>query len=111
MNKDLVQAIVVILERLKKQGFPKDTKNGLCCEVELFTSAEAKSILQECFKAWPKFSGSLSYPVPSVTHGLTPRDEYTCASGFDMWSKDEPYGALRWELVDHCIAYLKEQLK
>jgi len=58
------------------------------------------------FEAWPKRSGSLTYPVPSA-------DSLTCACRAfldaeetgTLWQGE--YGKLRMELLDFCIAQLE----
>ena len=57
---------------------------------------------------WPKFSGSIRYPVPSP-NGRPPSEEYYWAQGGTMWEGE--YGKLRLELLDFLIEELEKQLQ
>lgn len=50
------------------------------------------------FEAWPKFSGSIVYPVPGCG-GRSGSWAYNYAG--DVWVGE--YGDLRWELLDFMI--------
>lgn len=59
--------------------------------------------LDVLFQSWPKFSGSVAYPVPGVA-GMTPDVAFIHIR--DVWEGE--YGDLRRELLDHCIAELED---
>lgn len=54
--------------------------------------------------AWPKYSGNRTYPVPTPA-GRTPSSYF--ASRSNLWDRTTAYGALRWELLEWCIAALE----
>lgn len=58
---------------------------------------------------WPKFSGVSSYPVPSLDPQMSPADAFNKATNVRgrMWGKTNPYGALRWELLEFLISTLE----
>ena len=58
-------------------------------------------VLCPFFKSWPKFSGYADYPVPDPDGVRTPWEAYHTLT---PWYSD--YGALRVELLKHCIATL-----
>lgn len=69
---------------------------GICGQVDRLFYAE----LEELFKRWPTYSGSLDYPVPSTRPDCTAQEAYDGAS--NMWVGQ--YGAMRVALLDFCIA-------
>ncbi|QLA10700.1 hypothetical protein TH2_134 [Shewanella phage Thanatos-2] len=74
-------------------------------EIAIRTGIEISSSLRYIFSKWPKFSGSYSYPIPSMTEGVS-------SSGI-FWNDDIPlwagvYGDLRRELLDFLINWLNE---
>lgn len=69
---------------------------------------EVRNALTELFQLWPKFSGSVFYPVPDPTSDRDPAWAYDDAAGYaSMWDKRTSYGKLRWELLNFCIDKLK----
>lgn len=69
-------------------------------------------------RKWEKFSGSESFPINEPSFGgMFPRDQFIVAgiqSDYPQKEYTEPrkkYFALRLELLDFCIDYLKTQLK
>lgn len=70
-------------------------------------SQELEDTLESLFVKWPKYSGIPSYPVPSVTLGLTALDQFdTVALDRSSFWEGE-YGELRKELLEFCIAQLE----
>ena len=51
---------------------------------------------------WPKYSGSLGFPVP---HPKGPEEAYFNIS--NVWDRRTEYGKLRWELLNWAIAKLE----
>lgn len=56
---------------------------------------------------WPKFSGDISFPIPSTRKGGCPEDAYFGAKS--LWNKRTKYGRLRWELLDFLIEATKPE--
>lgn len=63
--------------------------------------------LAEAFEAWPKFSGSIQWPVPCPNAG-SPMEAY--ANSCNMWNPEDAYGALRLELLDHMVQHFEAKL-
>lgn len=71
-------------------------------------------VLREAFRTWPRFSGDLTYPIPGVS--MT-QDVFSAYSMFTLactelgWSPDHPYGAMRLDLLQHCIDWFAARLQ
>ncbi|WP_378347275.1 hypothetical protein [Acinetobacter baumannii] len=70
--------------------------------------------LHKVFKAWPKYSGEISYPIPNpyIENPSEYDNEHvyrdTSQSGrFSMYDKATEYGQLRLELLDFIIESIK----
>ena len=75
--------------------------------VEVAQEAQGKWLKEE-FKKWPKFSGDIDFPVPSVTNASSKLAFFFC--GFwDMWTPSHPYGALRRELLEFLIQEMEKE--
>lgn len=91
-----------------KANGPKDLSLGICNAIDdgydLYTKA-----FKNCFEAWPKYSGDSSYPVPSSVSGDSAGWAFNSTKADRMWNPEDPYGALRLELLDHCIEWFKSR--
>ena len=63
-------------------------------------------ILRRAASTWPKFSGDADYPID---------DPLGIESAYSIYDSDFPkwtgeYGALRFELLDHVIDFLKREI-
>lgn len=56
-------------------------------------------------KTWPKYSGDLYYPIPSLTKRATPYRDYNLSKG-QRWTGE--YLKLRLELIDFVIEELEK---
>lgn len=65
--------------------------SGICGNAGMYGNVPFRN---EAFRAWPKFSGEDSFPVPSITHEL-PGFHYSRST--DKWVGE--YGELRVELL------------
>lgn len=94
-----------LLERLRtlRDDGPEFCYAGICGNIGTVSGGD-KEQLDVLFRSWPKFSGSVVYPVPGVA-GMTPGGAF--AHIRDVWVGE--YGDLRRELLDHCIAELEAQ--
>lgn len=81
-----------------------DTLNrGICYEVDkIDCSQKVFTELKNIFRFWPKFSGEVTFPVPSPCHGIRPRLAFMAAD--NKYSLE--YGQNRIELLDFCLTYL-----
>ena len=59
-------------------------------------------ILKRAFRTWPKFSGNADFPINDPTGIET---AYNVYDQLPKWIGE--YGALRFELLDHIIDFLK----
>lgn len=64
--------------------------------------------LKDKFKQWPKFSGDVNYPVPSVTKDSDKMAYFFCQLT-DLWSPFHPYGVLRRELLEFLIQEMEKE--
>lgn len=96
---------VTLLERLRtlRDDGPEFCHVGICGNIGTVSGGEQEQ-LAELFRSWPKFSGNVAYPVPGVDR-MTPSEAFFYIR--DVWVGE--YGALRSELLDHCIAELEAQ--
>jgi hypothetical protein len=83
---------------LKERG-PRDRANGICANITKGYELQ----LMKLFKMWPKFSGSLLYPVPHS--GIGASLAYNTIQ--DLWDKSTEYGRDRWEFLDFLIEVSK----
>ena len=93
------------LRRLRDDG-PEDTWAGICGNLPYPVHSDHIERLDALFKSWPKFSGDSAFPVPGVD-GMTP----LCAFAYIPNCWEGEYGALRRELLDHCINELAKELE
>lgn len=94
-----------LLERLRtlRDGVPEFCHAGICGNIGTVSGGDEEQ-LTALFRSWPKFSGSVVYPVPGVDR-MTPSEAFVYIH--DVWVGE--YGDLRRELLDHCIAELEAQ--
>lgn len=100
----LITKLEELRSKVNSEGF--NTDMGICGQ--LFLTPKELTKLNKVFTRWPKFSGTLSYPIP--LSGTTPKTAYMTYSVkcWNMWDKTEEYGKLRHELLDFCISHLKQ---
>ena len=101
MSRDV--KIKLLKSLLKIKACP-DKDRGICNSVP--HSFEISRLLFSLFKAWPKFSGTLNFPVPHPTEPFSAAGAYYAAE--NKWEGE--YGALRMELLDFCINELEKEL-
>ena len=101
MNQDVLDALI----KLRTDG-PRDPALGICGNMG---TGLGLMDLKHLFIQWPKFTGSIVYPIPGV-NGASPHDTYQYTYAFDMWNPNHPYGALRLELLDWLIQELSKEL-
>lgn len=117
VEQDLLAALREI-KAWQMAGFPAhrymDVGKGLCLLtlnndiIDEEDLGEAEDLLEISIEKWSKFSGNRVFPVPSPPrYELDEADAYFAAE--NMWEGE--YGALRIELLDHCIAYFEERVQ
>ena len=63
-------------------------------------------ILKQAFPTWPKFSGDVNFPINDPYN----RNQANIAYDYSpKWIGE--YGALRFELLDHVIEFLKKEIE
>lgn len=94
------------LESLDEDWLAENEDAGLCglCEEAVGKSVK---LLYELMDRWPEHSGDSNFPVPHFLY--TPQTAYFEASFAEMWSREYPYGAARWRLVEFCIEELRKE--
>ena len=80
-----------ICENMKQGRFP--------------TSHSRKELITHYSRSWEKYSGNVIYPVPSPFGGGPATAYNSCA---DLWVGE--YGALRYELLNHLIKEVQNDL-
>lgn len=95
-----------LLERLRamRDDGPEFCHAGICGNLGRLDERDEEQ-LDVLFQSWPKFSGSVAYPVPGVDR-MTPLEAFVYIRA--VWVGE--YGDLRRELLDHCIAELEKAL-
>ena len=115
------QVAPIILQGLKAIRKRRlDPSGGICWNLDLWQERQKEygelppvSVrISYWAERWPKFSGVSSYPVPSLDPQLSPAHAFNTATNKRgrMWGKKNPYGALRWELLEFLIATLEAYL-
>lgn len=92
--------LLISLELLMING-PKYINQGICANIPY--SRESEYLIRSIMIQWPHYSGRMTYPVPDPDGDL-PCMKYLNTE--NMWDPTDPYGALRWGLLDFCIAHL-----
>ena len=63
-------------------------------------------ILERAFRTWPKFSGNVNFPINDPNGNFS---AYSAYGYLPKWTGE--YGALRFELLDHVIDFLKKEIE
>ena len=63
-------------------------------------------ILRLAFPTWPKFSGDVQYPINDPCNEVS---AYRAYCNLPKWVGE--YGELRFELLDHIINFLEEEIE
>ena len=79
------------------------------CDYLFFTVYSELFNMLDCgFRAWPKFSGDICFPVSSTSQ-VAPCKEFDWWFDRSLWERNE-YGDLRRELAVFLVEYFKENL-
>lgn len=88
---------------------------GICdnLQYKVVSNTDSSRVLDSAFQAWPKFSGTILFPVPSggtsILHPATTFNAHKCANR-SMWDVNTTYGALRHELLEFIITSIEAEL-
>lgn len=112
-SRNFLSTYLSILLDIKEKRFLEST--GICRNIyEMainsthLTYAEvvkAGALSRNIFNFWPKFSGSYLYPIRE-THCSYEDAIYDRT----LWDKNNPYGKLRWELLDFMIGSVQDMI-
>lgn len=103
MKTDLLEA----LKQIHKQPMPHV---GICHQLSLACDDASESYwrnkIQSLTYKWPKFSGSMHFPVPHPAE--PPCLAYNTTQ--NMWDRRTKYGQARWSLLEFYISELEKEL-
>lgn len=107
----VLQTALVALKRIQEGEYEEVC--GICYNMSDRNGGKvnqflAAKIVAHYAKPWPHYSGDKDYPVPHIE--MTPEEAYN-EDTKHMWDKSHPYGSLRWDLLEHIIECIKEDLK
>lgn len=95
------------LKQIHKQPMPRV---GICHQLLLACDDASKSYwrnkIQSLTCKWPKFSGSMDFPVPHPAE--PPCLAYNTTQ--NMWDRRTKYGQARWSLLEFYISELEKEL-
>ena len=86
----------------KGYGICSNLSNKVNNQVEESERYDSWQILKQAFYTWPKFSGDVNFPI-NDPYNRGPA--YSAYGYLPKWTGE--YGALRFELLDHVIDFLK----
>ena len=90
----------------KRYGICMNLSNKVNSQVEESEHYDSWQILKQAFYTWPKFSGDVQFPIND------PYNEVSAYRAYDQLPKwVGEYGALRFELLDHVIDFLKREIE
>ena len=90
----------------KGYGICSNLSNKVNSQVEESERDELWQILRRAFYTWPKFSGDVDFPI-NDPHEI--ETAYNVYARLPKWTG--AYGALRFELLDHVIDFLKKEIE
>lgn len=96
-------------ERLVSIGKPGHLTVGICSLIRHNfdgTYGVALNTLQRHYNDWPHYNGNKNFPVPHPT--MEPDDAFLTID--NIWDLDTEYGRLRHDLLQHCMARLREDI-
>lgn len=112
VKQDLLQALKEVQKSPHlTSAICTNVRRRLSAQYQRNISQELEDTLESLFVKWPKYSGIPSYPIPSVTLGLTALAQFdTVALDRSSFWEGE-YGELRKELLQFCIDTLTKELE
>ena len=102
-----------ILKELKAKIISNDTARvftGICGYLYSRDYIDDSIKLENYFKKWPHFSGSLRYPIPGIYYNnKDPEFAYNKIKYKNFYNINHPYGAMRINLLDFLISELEKE--
>ncbi len=112
--------LLIALKEIKVNAVYRKKHGGICDSISEYIMKNnidthytgciirnCRRLLDTIFPLWPKFSGYLDYPIcTKETQNFEKCEEIYCNAQNQRksWTRSTKYGALRWELLDWCIA-------
>ena len=113
--------LLIALKGIKVNAEYRKRQGGICHAIGIYImdnnndinyngctiSNHCRQLLEDIFPLWPKFSGYIDYPIcTKETQNYVKCTDLYCnaQSQRKSWTRSTKYGALRWELLDWCIA-------
>lgn len=90
----------------KGYGICSNLSDKVNSQVEESECYELCQILKQAFYTWPKFSGDVQFPINDPYNEVSAHRAY---ARLPKWVGE--YGALRFELLDHVIDFLKKEIE
>ena len=90
----------------KEYGICTNLSDKVNSRVEESVRYNSWKILEQAFPTWPKFSGNVEFPINDPNEIEMGREVYV---RLPKWTG--AYGALRFELLDHVIDFLKREIE
>lgn len=111
-STEVLQTALVALKRIQEGSYDKVC--GICYNLngnadwEPGTDSTGNQLVAHYAKSWQHYTGEKEYPVPHPE--LPAWLAYTVANLY-LWDKSHPYGSLRWDLLNHIIECIEEELQ
>lgn len=95
-----------MLQALRGIYADPDILVGICQNLEDRMSGDIYEVeMRRMFESWPLYSGSTTFPVEgNISAYLSNLENHS------LWDKETLNGAMRWNLLEHCIKTLEEEL-
>ena len=90
----------------EEYGICSNLRNKVNSQVEESERYDSGQILKQAFYKWPKFSGDVNFPINDPYNRVSAHRVY---DDLPKWTGE--YGALRFELLDHIIDFLKKEIE
>mgnify|MGYP001183599036 FL=1 len=91
------------LRNLRNNPSKIKKQHGICANLK---DKGLKNDFIELASQWPKYSGSINFPVPHPKYD-NPFEGYF--NTINIWDRRTAYGKLRWELLNWAIATLESR--
>jgi len=112
MDKKLKKEIMIHLRKLGNREIkPTNKEYGMCTDLDVHTNINIRAAyigdrFKHIYKTWPKYSGSINFPVPHPKLNSTQAYQI----GKSLWDARTTYGKNRLELCLYIADRLEEEL-
>lgn len=109
-DKRLKEVALEMLKLVKRNG-PFDASYGICYQIDShlfdYDSKDVYDLIADYARDWPHYSGNGSYPIPTSNKRMTAEEYYDARDR--KWRGKQ--GQYRYELIDHIILGLEQDLE